>query len=539
MWDAFNVTVGGRLGRGVPFARECFTGVGPGVASGGASCASVQANYSLDLFRATQFGATMRTQWETCQKINQGCLLNSSDPTDPSAFTPPRVCYQGSVAPYYVAVKNESDVAAAFKFSKLTGVPLSIKNSGHDFIGRSMAPGTLSLWTYNIQYMNYSTSFVPDGCDSVPGIPVFTYGAGQDMDSLISFADANNVTFIGGSSKTVGAAGGWVQGGGHSSLSNLYGMGVDRVRQFRIVTPDGVSRVANQCQNTDLFWALRGGGGGTFGVVLEVTTEVVPNLVPTVSLRWQLDPGANVSEFMSILVQNAVQWAKDGWGGYVYPTASILANPVLNATAAAKSLKPLIDFLQAGAGKGAWQNYSSFSGLFEEILTFPDPAGVNHALSSRLVPDTLFAPDTASDLLNATLQVINSTAGSTGFYFTTPYSYTATPSEQTSVTPAWRGAIWHVIHSVGWDRDADTSVAAQQYEAAHDAIEPLRALTPGGGAYQNEADVYESDPPASFWGSNYAQLLEIKNKYDPNGLLDCWHCVGWKGNETPIASCYI
>lgn len=54
-------------------------------------------------------------------------------------------------------------------------------------------------------------------------------------------------------------------------LSPVFGLGVDRVLQFSLITPDGEFRIANACQNDDLFWALRGGGGGTFGVVLEVS----------------------------------------------------------------------------------------------------------------------------------------------------------------------------------------------------------------------------------------------------------------------------
>ncbi|KAG8680625.1 hypothetical protein FRC11_002206, partial [Ceratobasidium sp. 423] len=129
--------------------------------------------------------------------------------------------------------------------------------------------------------INYSTAFIPEGCNQT-GVPALTYGAGQEMDSLYEFAEANNITFIGGIARKIGAAGGWLQGGGHSILSNTYGLGVDRVLQFRLVTPDGRTRVANACQNQDLFWALRGGGGGTFGVVLEATSEVIPNPVSTV-----------------------------------------------------------------------------------------------------------------------------------------------------------------------------------------------------------------------------------------------------------------
>lgn len=67
-----------------------------------------------------------------------------------------------------------------------------------------------------------------------------------------------------------------MQGGGHSILSPNFGLGIDRVVEFKVVTPDGQYRVANECQNEDLFWALRGGGGGTFGVVLETTQKVEP-----------------------------------------------------------------------------------------------------------------------------------------------------------------------------------------------------------------------------------------------------------------------
>ena len=75
---------------------------------------------------------------------------------------------------------------------------------------------------------------------------------------------------VGGSSYSVGAAGGWVLGGGHSSLSPQYGLGVDNVLQFEIVTPDGKVRTAHACVETDLFWALKGGGAG-FGVSLART----------------------------------------------------------------------------------------------------------------------------------------------------------------------------------------------------------------------------------------------------------------------------
>ncbi|KAF8667853.1 oxygen-dependent FAD-linked oxidoreductase family [Rhizoctonia solani] len=545
-WASLNATVGGRLGRGVPLARDCYAQAGVNVTgpAAGLNCATVQSKYATDTWRAGIYGARMELQWETCQKTNQGCLLDPNNTSNATAFSAPRVCDQGSISPYYITVKTAADVTQGFAFSKRTGVPLSIKNTGHDFAGRSSAPGTLAF------YINYSATFVPEGCKQ-DGAPALTYGAGQDLESLFLFADKNNLTFIGGSTRTVGAAGGWVQGGGHGILTNTYGLGSDRVLQFKVVTPDGRSRVANACQNQDLFWALRGGGGGTFGVVLEATSQVVPNPVGTVSLRWQLVPTpANIQAMFKIFVENSVRWSQEGWGGFLYPTTSLLANPRLNRTAAEASLKPLTDFLRGvpdgaggSAGSGAqvqWSQYDSFLPLLSAIVTGSATTKPrNFAMSSRLIPQTAFS--NATSLLAAMLQSYQTAGGSVAYYMTTPFSYQVPNTEQgkTSVTPAWRGAVWHAIASSSWGYDAGPDVAKQAYVRVNSAMNPLRAITPNSGAYHNEADVYEPNTSQSFWGSNYPALYAIKQKYDPDKLLDCWHCVGWQGKSTPIASCYF
>jgi hypothetical protein len=87
---------------------------------------------------------------------------------------------------------------------------------------------------------------------------------------------------------SVSVAGGWGQLGGHSPLSNQYGLGVDQFLEFRVVTPDGQYRVANKVSNPDLFWALRGGGGGTFGVVTEATIKAYPH-EPITAYSWWMN----------------------------------------------------------------------------------------------------------------------------------------------------------------------------------------------------------------------------------------------------------
>lgn len=78
---------------------------------------------------------------------------------------------------------------------------------------------------------------------------------------------------VGGSCPTV-ASGGWIAGCGYGALSPDYDLGVDNVVQMKVVRPDGCFVTANRCQNQDIFFALRGGGGRTFGVVTETTSKI-------------------------------------------------------------------------------------------------------------------------------------------------------------------------------------------------------------------------------------------------------------------------
>lgn len=147
---------------------------------------------------------------------------------------------------YYINVQEVSDVQAGLSFANEYGVPLVIKNSGHDYKGRSSAPNALALWTHNYQpAITLEKDFTPTGCPS-PVADGVTMGAGQGFDGLYSFAEANNITIVGGSSRTVGVTGGWISAGGHGALSNTLGLGVDNVLQIKTVLPNGT------CKHTDL-----------------------------------------------------------------------------------------------------------------------------------------------------------------------------------------------------------------------------------------------------------------------------------------------
>lgn len=268
-WVNLNATVGGRLQENVPMALPCFTRYqGEPRLFEEAKCTQIRLNYSSPNLRADIAGVTMMPQDEIClSNPEDQCLLDitASPPPIPA---PNSSCNQGNVPSFVLAIQDASDIIAAFKFARQHNITISVKNSGHDYMTRSFQRGSLLLWVHNLQNMTHHTNFRPEGCLENDYGPALTIGTGVSSDAATAFATSHNATLLIGSSPTIAVSGGWVLGAGHSVLSPVYGLGVDRVVQFEIVTPDGILRHANACQNQDLFWALRGGGGGTFGVVL-------------------------------------------------------------------------------------------------------------------------------------------------------------------------------------------------------------------------------------------------------------------------------
>ncbi|ETW77615.1 hypothetical protein HETIRDRAFT_421727 [Heterobasidion irregulare TC 32-1] len=534
--EVLSTQVQGRLYEGEPYSKPCFEDFDS------AECESLRAGNANDTFRAEFFGSYTNTNWEACEAIaGDQCLLdwtniNSSVPT-----LAPNACRAGSISPYYIDVRRPQDVSAAFNFSKVTKTPLIIKNTGHDYKGRSSAPNTLALWTHNLQNITYNPNFVADGCSQAnPGV---TFGAGVQWEEAYVFAEAHNITLVGGSDRGVGVSGGWVQGGGHSALSNTMGLGVDRVLQFRLVTPDGKYVTANECQNEDLFFALRGGGGGTFGVVLESTMLASPRVtLQAVIISWANPNITLTTTLWTLLIDHAITWADQGWGGFVNGESVIYVSPTLNKTAATEAMKPLIEFGQNVTNAGVtgasvvvaeFPSYYSFFQAFANVKS--STVGDNLALGSRLVPRNNFATNTSkAELLDALLNA-HAIAPSLRMLISPPTSFPG--DNTTSVTEAWRDSIYHVTLIQTWYWNSTVDFKKHAYANLTKAIDYVRQITPDA-AYQNEADIHEPNHEVSFWGTHYSRLLSIKKKYDPDHLLDCWHCVGWN-SSSPRFACYL
>jgi hypothetical protein len=247
-WEQLNKTLGGVLIKGVPQASVCyFNGT---TSHDEAACSKLTANWTSSYFQdddpIEMFSPTY--QGLTCQ---------------PSSLYDSGKCTQGGYPVYTVNASTTAHVQIAVNFARNTGVRFVIKNTGHDFSGKSGGAGSLSVWTHHLKDIAYIPSYnnATTGYDG----PAFKAGAGAQVYEIYAAAHAQGLVVIGGEGQTVGAMGGYVQGGGHSPLSSLHGMAADQLLNLEVVTADGRFVTANAKENADLFWALRGGGGSTYG----------------------------------------------------------------------------------------------------------------------------------------------------------------------------------------------------------------------------------------------------------------------------------
>jgi FAD binding domain-containing protein len=190
---------------------------------------------------------------------------------------------------YAVLAENSADVAAAVNFAREHRVRLVVKGGGHSYTGCSNAADSLLIWTRpNMRAVELHDGFVPRGAAGrVDPEPAVSVGAGAIwIDAYNAVTTIGGRYVQGGGCTTVGVAG-LVQGGGFGSYSKGFGTAGGNLLEAEVVTADGVVRVANAVRHPDLFWALKGGGGGTFGVVTRLTlrTHALPDYLGVVGAR--------------------------------------------------------------------------------------------------------------------------------------------------------------------------------------------------------------------------------------------------------------
>src|SRR5258706_1682659 len=173
---------------------------------------------------------------------------------------------------YAVVAVNTYDVVAAVNFAKKNDLRLVVKGGGHSYQGTSNSVDSLLIWTRAMNNITLHDDFIPEGClEKVSPQPAVSVGSGAIWMHVYDAVTTKAGRYVqGGGCATVGVAG-LIQSGGFGSFSKNYGLAASGLLEAEIVTADGKLLITNAYKNADLFWAIKGGGGGSFGVITRLT----------------------------------------------------------------------------------------------------------------------------------------------------------------------------------------------------------------------------------------------------------------------------
>ena len=474
---------------------------------------------------------------------------------------------------YAVAAEDAADIVAAVNFARQHRLRLVIKGTGHDYLGRSNAPDSLLVWTHKMRRISIHDAFVPRGCDETVSSPAVTLEAGTRWLEAYQEVTVSHGRYVqGGGCTSVGAVGGFLQGGGFGSWSKKYGIAAASMLEAELVTADGKLLVANRCQNQDLFWALRGGGGGTFGIVTKATlrTHPLPNYLGVVDGRIVAKNDAAFEELLErFLLFCRERLSNEHWGETVRARRNnslelSLTFQGMTAKEAEQVWHPFRDWIDRNANTFTIKvNFIHFPADRVWDLAFlqqhvpsaiekdqrADQPGTRfwwagdgdqvstywYTYQSRWIPLELFEGANAKNFAHTLFEA--SRHWSVSLHFNKGQAGAAAEAVQrgreTSMNPAVFKAAALVIVAAsapGYPGVAGHQPNQAEGEAARAgvaaAMKFIRDATPGTGSYVNETDYFEPNWQQEFWGENYEPLSRIKRKYDPEDLFSCHHCVG-------------
>lgn len=484
---------------------------------------------------------------------------------------------------YAVAAESSSDIVAAVDFARQRKVRLVVKGTGHDYFGRSCGPReSLLVWTHNMRSIRVFESFVPQGAPpGTPGVTAVRTTAGNRWLEAYKVASANGLYIQGGGCTSVGACGGFALGGGFGSFSKRYGSGAAGVLEIEVVLADGRIVVANEHQNRDLFWAMRGGGGGTYGVAVHMTLLAHPE--PTTS-GWISGPITAKSDAAFLdLIQAYVEFCAESLTNPIYGEGMIL-NPDYGTAHAYDAAYNVMQIGTTFLDITTDEARSTWEAFLGPLRSRPDDFDVDVAFSSQPFRDR-WNPTTQEAIFdnrrNAPAGYFwwKGNASEVGAFWGSydgrgvPFSMAQggnagilarglfdasrtclvlwqtnkalagehpeaeSRDRTTSINPAvfdniafitlgaWKQAKYPGVD--GHEPDPDQSRA--QYRGVSQATAFVHEATPGGGSYSNEGNFFQKDWQQEFWGSNYARLLRVKKKYDPTNLFQVHKGVGSEG----------
>lgn len=333
----------------------------------------------------------------------------------------------------------------------------------------------------------------------------------------------------------------------------------------------GATVTANSCRHPDLFTALRGGGGGTFGVVVSATIKAYPTR-PVLAHTLEVVPVQNNSlasllDVSAYLVSQYPLLSDRGFAGlaklvrttqkaaYQHTFIKLIEGNGNSAAAenatvedSKRAMTNLTSLAMAHLNttdlyvKSRFRLFPSFHEYFQDSGSHQAPASSNLVMASRFFDKKAMLDQQPS--LSRMLHVLFSTASNSTSTLTPTSSVLELclvgggralhPVPYTAVNPAWRETYMLAEHIDVWSENNDNNNKSRQkyeyeYDTASTKLDAMKVAAPGTGTYLNEADRYDPDWKRDWFGDRYEWLRGVKRVYDPDGVFWCWRCVGSEG----------
>jgi FAD/FMN-containing dehydrogenase len=471
---------------------------------------------------------------------------------------------------YVLKARNSADVATAVSFARERRLRLVVKGGAHSYQGTSNAPDSLLIWTRALKQVTLHDAFVPAGCgDKLKPVPAVSTGAGAMWIDLYDAVTTRGGRYVqGGGCTSVGVAG-LVQSGGFGSFSKCFGTAAAGLLEAEVVTAEGRVRTVNACSDPDLYWAIKGGGGGSFGVVTRLTLSTHP-LPEYFGAAWGKLQAQSDDAFRRLLVRffefYATSLLNPHWGEHVKIGADntfeiSMVCQGLDPKQAAESWRPFFEWISAAADltilerpnagakparhwwevagnrsmiadkrAGAAPHHGWWEGDQDQVGAFLHgydsvwlPVTLLEGAQQPRLIDALFA---ASRFQEIELHFNKGLAGAPAEAIDAAADTATNPA----VTSAFALAIIGNGEGPLYPGMGRTPVAAAAAHADARAVDQasaqLRRIVPDAGSYLSESNYFNAAWQQAFWGRNYARLRTVKDRYDPNGLFFVHHGVG-------------
>jgi FAD/FMN-containing dehydrogenase len=454
---------------------------------------------------------SMTLDLSALERAVEGDVVLPGSPDYDAARKPAIARFHDARPEAVVRCESTGDVAETIAFARRAGIPAVPRSGGHCFAGRSSTEGIV------IDVRPMRSVFVSGG--------LATVGAGARLGEVYDALDEQGLTMAAGCGPEVGIAG-LTLGGGLGILGRSHGLTSDQLRMAQVVLADGRVVECDERHDEDLFWALRGAGGGSFGVVTSLVFDCLRARDATsFHLTWPY------SEATAVV---------DAWQGFAPAAREELAASVLVKVGGDSEEQPAAHLIGAMLGSES-ETAEQLDELVARAGAEPASAVTYHASYretkrwlSELGDETAEAQDDGHPFskseffrrplpLDAVAALVahlpeDRPAGQARELDFTPWggAYNRVPADATAF--AHRDELFLLKQAVVVDPSAS---AAERQEAQRWLARSWQLVHPwgSGGIYPNFPDPDFDDWSEAYHGGNRERLLRVRASYDPDGFF--------------------